>query len=53
MSILKYITLPHVGVYKRRWVRRIMIVVTTPQEIVRAVYGVLWGAVYWWRQPSQ
>jgi hypothetical protein len=47
--------LPHVSVYKRRWVRRIMIVVTTPQELVRALAytlsSVFAGAAHWWRQP--
>ena len=49
--MLKYIELPHVGTYKRRWVRRIMIVAAAPQELVRAVYGVFRGAAYWWKQP--
>jgi hypothetical protein len=51
MKLLKYIELPHMAVYKRRWVRRLMIPLTIPQEIVRAIYGVFWGAAFWWKQP--
>ena len=51
LKLLKYIELPHVATYKSRWVRRIMIVVTTPQELVRAVYYVFCGAALWWKQP--
>jgi len=49
--MLKYIELPHVSVYKRRWVRRLMILITIPQEVVRAIYGVFLGAALWWKQP--
>jgi hypothetical protein len=49
--MLKYITLPPVTAYKRRWVRRIMIIVTFPQELVRVTYYTFVGAAFWWRQP--
>jgi hypothetical protein len=53
--MLKYITLPHVCHYERRWVRRLVIVLTFPLEIARAIYvgvrSVCIGAVHWWRQP--
>lgn len=49
LKLLKYIELPHVGTYERRWMRRIMIVLTLPQELVRAVYGVFRAAAYSWR----
>ena len=49
--MLKYIDLPHVSVYKRRWVRRIMIVVTTPWALAHAVHDTFVGAAYWWKQP--
>jgi hypothetical protein len=43
--------LPHISAYKRRWVRRIMIVVTFPQGVVQVISGLLSDAAYWWRQP--
>jgi hypothetical protein len=43
--------LPHMSTYKRRWVRRIMIPITIPQEIVRAIYHVFYGAAVWWKAP--
>jgi hypothetical protein len=49
--MLKYITLPHIATYERRWVRRIMIIVTAPQAFVQANYGWIVGAVRWWRAP--
>lgn len=49
--MLKYIQVPHVSTYERRWARRLMIVVATPQELIRAVFNVFKGAAYWWRQP--
>ena len=52
MKLLKYIELPHMAVYKWRWVRRLMIPLTIPQEIVRAIYGVFWGAAFWWKAPE-
>ena len=51
IKLLKRIELPHVSVYKRRWLRRVMIVLTTPQEIARAVYHTVLGAKYWWDHP--
>jgi hypothetical protein len=30
--MLKYIELPHMTVYKRRWVRRLMIPITIPHS---------------------
>jgi hypothetical protein len=51
LKLLSYIELPHVGTYKRRWVRRIMIVITTPQEAARAVYHTICAAAFWWRLP--
>ena len=53
MSILKYLKMPHISYWKRRWVRRIMIVIALPQEIVRAIYSVFWHAVYWWKWTDQ
>ena len=47
--MLKYIELPHVSTYKRRWVRRIMIVVTFPQALVLDASR---GEVYLWAQSS-
>ena len=35
---LKKFELPHISVYKWRWLRRVMIVVTMPQEVARAIY---------------
>jgi hypothetical protein len=49
--MLKYITLPHVSTYKRRWVRRIMIIVTLPQAFIHANYMMIVGAIRWWRAP--
>ena len=51
IKLMKHIELPHVSTYKHRWLRRVMIVLTTPQEIVRAVYHTFVGAKYWWVQP--
>jgi len=45
------VKLPHVSTYKRRWVRRIMIVVSFPKAIFQALRGVFRGASFWWNQP--
>lgn len=53
--MLKYLTLPHISVYKRRWVRRIMIFVTLLPEILmacgHATKCVISGAYTWWHLP--
>ncbi|MHC2466981.1 hypothetical protein ACVIHD_005993 [Bradyrhizobium embrapense] len=52
MSVLKLFELPHVSIYRRRWVRRVMIVLTIPQEVARAVMGTLRAAAFWRKQPQ-
>jgi hypothetical protein len=49
---VKLFDLPHVGTYKRRWVRRLVIIRNTPVEIVRAIFGVFSNAAFWWKQPA-
>ena len=49
--MLKYITLPHVSTYERRWLRRIMIIVSLPPELVRVTYLTFSAARLWWKQP--
>jgi hypothetical protein len=51
LKLLKYIKLPHVSTYERRWLRRVMIFVTAPQALAYAAYDVFRGAAYWWKQP--
>jgi hypothetical protein len=46
--MLKYFELPHVSKYKWKWLRRVMIVITFPQEIVRGIYQVYGFAKLWW-----
>lgn len=48
INFLKKFELPHIYTYKWRWLRRVMIVITTPQEVARAVYSVFLGAKLWW-----
>lgn len=43
--------LPHVASYKRRWVRRSVIVLTLPVELVRSAILTFHCAGFWWRQP--
>jgi hypothetical protein len=45
------LTLPPISSYKRRWVRRIMIILTFPQGVVQVIANLLSDAAYWWRQP--
>jgi hypothetical protein len=45
--------LPHITVYRRRWVRRIMICVHIPYELALAIAGVFRGARFWWCQPDE
>jgi hypothetical protein len=45
------IALPHISTYERRWVRRLMIIVTFPQGVVQVISSLLSDAAYWWRQP--
>jgi hypothetical protein len=51
LKLLSYIELPPVQSYKRRWVRRIMIPLTIPQELLRSAYYVFASAAFCWRQP--
>lgn len=51
IALLNYIRLPHVATYQRRWVRRLMIILTFPQSVVQSIYDILRGSVHWWRQP--
>ena len=51
--MLKYFELPHISTYKARWLRRVMIAITIPQEIVRAIYGVFCGAKLWWNWDGE
>jgi hypothetical protein len=48
-KLLKLIELPHVMTHKSKWLRRIMITIMIPQELVRAVYGVFASAAMWWQ----
>ncbi|WP_157450089.1 hypothetical protein [Bradyrhizobium sp. ARR65] len=50
MKLLKLFEIPHVMTFKRRWVRKVMIIAAFPQEVVRAVYQTYQNAAYWWRQ---
>lgn len=52
MKYIKWLELPHVSYWKNRWVRRVMIVLTLPQELIRANYSVFAGAALWWKQPN-
>jgi hypothetical protein len=52
-KLLKLIELPHITTYKRRWVRRVMIIVTFPQEAVRAVYHTGRLASLWWKWDGE
>jgi hypothetical protein len=49
LKLLKYIELPCINTYKRRWVRRIMILISTPQELVRGSYHTIQGAILLWK----
>lgn len=48
IKFLKYFELPHIASYKWKWLRRVMIVITFPQEAVRAVYQCGCLAKLWW-----
>jgi hypothetical protein len=48
IDFIKKFELPHLSTYKRRWVRRVMIVVTMPQEIARAIYHTFSAAKACW-----
>jgi hypothetical protein len=48
IKFLKLIELPHVFTYKWKWMRRVMIIITFPQEIVRAIYQTYCNARPWW-----
>lgn len=52
MKFLKLFELPHVSTYKWRWLRRVMIVVTFPQEAARAIYQTYGFAKLWWNAPA-
>lgn len=49
INLLKLFELPHISTYKRRWLRRVMIVLTLPQEVARAVYHTFALARVWWK----
>jgi hypothetical protein len=48
INFFKRFELPHIATYKWQWLRRVMITITIPQELARAVYGVFVGARIWW-----
>jgi hypothetical protein len=48
LNFLKRFELPHITVYKRRGVRRVMIILTLPQEVARAIFGTFYAAKCWW-----
>ena len=48
INFLKHFELPHVYTYKWKWLRRVMIVITFPQEVARAIYHVFVAAKSWW-----
>jgi hypothetical protein len=47
-KLLKYLEVPHITKFKWQWLRRVMIIISFPQETVRAIYGVFCGAKLWW-----
>jgi hypothetical protein len=48
INFLKKFELPHISTYKWRWLRRVMIVLTLPQEVARATYQTFRLAGVWW-----
>jgi len=48
ISLFKKLELPHVSIYKNRWLRRLMIIVMMPQEVARATYHLCGEAKVWW-----
>lgn len=49
IKLLKLLELPHITAFKSRGVRRLMILITIPQELLRANVNVFRLAAYWWR----
>jgi len=49
IGFIKKFDLPHISTYKSRWVRRVVIVLTLPLEVARAIYSTCYCAGVWWK----
>lgn len=51
--MLKYLVVPALWTFERRWVRRTMVVLALPQEVLRALKDVVIGARGMWIVSDQ